>query len=77
MKLKEVPSTLLSNFFFYKFDKYALCKLTQILCKNKNRLKCYKLKLLLDTDKVSGWHIKQLKRKVESKKVITNININL
>ena len=27
--------------------------------KIKNRLKCYKLKLLADTFKVSGWHVKQ------------------
>ena len=44
-------------FFFYKFDKYTLYKLTQILCKKrikKNRLKCYKLK-------------QYIKEKVESK----------
>ena len=46
--------------------------------KIKNRLKCYKLKLLPDTYKVSGWHIKQyIKENVESKKIITNKNINL
>ena len=46
--------------------------------KTKSRLKCYKLKLLPDTYKVSGWHIEQyIKRKVESKKMITNENINL
>ena len=46
--------------------------------KIKNILKCHKLKLLPDTYKVSGWHIKQyIKEKVESKKMITNKNINL
>ena len=43
----------------------------------KNRLKCYKLKLLPDTYKVLGLHIKQyIKEKVESKKMTTNKNIN-
>ena len=37
----------------------------------KNRLKPYKLKLLPDTNKVSGWHIKQfVKEKGKSKGMI-------
>ena len=43
------------------------------ILKIKNRLKRYKLKLLPDTKKVSGWHIKQyIKDKVKSKGMITN-----
>ena len=43
----------------------------------KNILKRYKPKLLPDTDKVSGCHIKQyIEEKVKSKGMITNKNIN-
>ena len=39
----------------------------------QNGLKRYKLKLLPDTNKVSGWDIKQyIKEKIKSKGMITN-----
>ena len=59
--------------------------MTNIHCTNyhryfvkvKNRLKCYKLKLLLNTNKVSGSHIKQyIEEKVKIKEMITNKIIN-
>ena len=40
----------------------------------KNKLNRYKLKLLPNTNKVSGWHIKQfIKEKGKSKGMIMNI----
>ena len=41
--------------------------------KIKNRLKRYKLKLLPNANKISGWHIKQFeKEKNKSKGIIIN-----
>ena len=43
----------------------------------KKRLKRWKLKLLPDTNKVSGWYIEQfVKEKGKSKEIIINENIN-
>ena len=40
---------------------------------HNNRLECYKLKLLPDTNKVSGWHIQQfVKEKGKSEEMIIN-----
>ena len=39
----------------------------------KNRLKHYKLKLLPDTNKVSGWHIKKIAGEIgKTKGIIIN-----